>query len=451
MQRPPLRTRRAALGIGAPVLAIFALASVAFVMTVHNLSQSAGAIARANDVGSVASPEGQLRAAERRVEQAPLVNGPVAARVEPPSQAPVTTIPRATNHRIQTPPPTQESTKAAVVQVEDVPMPTPAASTKAPLQPDPVMPPTAAAETTTAPSSPKPLASVRPLEERHDVVYGFDDMNAYLDKYSPRHEGETLFLYFTCSDDAFRPLNWSDTCRDAMEHVYDVFSKSPSTNRLVTIYAGSEKFWQYKNAFYDDRDLRVKTVPCLMKWHNRRGETSGMMISETLLDDPLLRYLFKNTDRPDEHLHAGAFVGTKRIDTVDSYDAYNAALTAYQAQPEPHHPLFLLFVSGRLAENNRPWCPYCRFSEIPMEYGFYAFAPPGARLLRIEVTKTYQEWKTPNPFREDPSLGPLRGVPAFFIVRRRDRETGEWTLERVNERFDRIETVRALYHRSRLP
>ncbi|GLD92635.1 hypothetical protein PINS_up001214 [Pythium insidiosum] len=429
-----MRAKRTALG--APVLAIFALAAVAFVMTVHNLSQSAGAFARANGVGAAAPRDvaTQLRAPERRVQQDPLVHRPVVPPKEPEQVV------------VATPPPTQQQqqqnrdpTPSSVSDVVPVaPAPVEASLSEVPLQREPAIPPAAVAlvpEETLMPQS---------FDQRHDVVHGFDDLNEYLEIYTPRDDDESLFLFFTCSDDDFRPLNWSDTCRDAMTHVYDVFSRSPSSNRLVTIYAGSHKFWQLKNAFYDDRDLRVKTVPCLMKWHNRNGETSGMMISETLFDDPLLRYLFKNTDTRDELL-LDAGVRTKRITTVDSYDAYQTALTAYKAQPEPRHALYLLFVSGRLPENKRPWCPYCRFSEIPMEYGFYAFAPPGATLLRVEVTKTYQEWKTPNAFREDPTLGPLRGVPAFFIVRQ--LSTGDWDLERVHERFDRIDTVRLLYHR----
>ncbi|GAB9463911.1 hypothetical protein Gpo141_00001357 [Globisporangium polare] len=292
--------------------------------------------------------------------------------------------------------------------------------------------------TTPSPSGPT-------FEERHDVISGYEQTKEYLQNYKrpvDMPEGEGLFLFFTCSDDDGNPHDWSTLCTEARKKVYDLFTKSPAGNRLVTIRAGSEEFWEYRNAFSNDRDLRVKSVPCIMKWEGKSGATSGMMVGTSLLYEPFVRYLFKNVDKPDQYLKPDA-THSKYIITLSSRDEYDAYMTAYRNEPT-RAPLYLFFVSGRIADNNRPWCPYCRFSEIPAEYSFYAFAPQNARLVRIEVTKTYKEWKQPNLFNTDPVLS-LRGVPGFFRILPAAGGSDELVYQRIIERFDLMETWRGIY------
>lgn len=279
---------------------------------------------------------------------------------------------------------------------------------------------------------------------RHDIISGYEQTKEYLQNYKrdpsvPASEG--LFLFFTCSDDDGNEHDWSTLCTEARKKVYDVFAKSPAGNRLLTIRAGSEEFWEYRNDFSNDRDLRVKSVPCVMKWEGRRGETYGMMLGPSLLYEPFLRYLFKNVDQPDAYISPDA-VHKKHIITLSSRAEYDAYMSAYRREAT-RTPLFLFFVSGRIEDNNRPWCPYCRYSEVPAEYSFYAFAPVGARLVRIEVTKTYKEWKQPNEFNTDPVLS-LRGVPAFFRILS-VANSDDVVYERVMERFDLLETWRGIY------
>ncbi|TMW66120.1 hypothetical protein Poli38472_003885 [Pythium oligandrum] len=279
--------------------------------------------------------------------------------------------------------------------------------------------------------------------DRHETLAGYDETIEYLASYQAT-PGESLFLFFTCSDSKFKPSDWDPECGQSAKVIYDVFAKSPSTNRLVTVLAGSEYFWTHKNPFRDDRDLRIKSLPTLLKWHGKSGETSGMLFSESLLDEPFLRYLFKNADRPDQFLNPAAMVETKEIITVQTREEYDHALEEYKQEAAPRRPLYLYFVSGRIADNNRPWCPYCRYSELPMEYSFYAFAPPNALLIRVEVTPSYQEWKQPNAYNQDPALGPLRGVPGFFSTKL-DEQTKTYTFERYYERFDRLPSLRHLF------
>lgn len=290
-----------------------------------------------------------------------------------------------------------------------------------------------------------PSPSGPTFEERHDVISGYEQTKEYLQNYkrpAGAPESEGLFLFFTCSDDDGNPHDWSTLCTEARKKVYELFTKSPAGNRLVTIRAGSEEFWEYRNDFSNDRDLRVKSVPCIMKWEGKNGATSGMMIGASLLYEPFVRYLFKNVDKPDQYLKPDA-THSKHIITLSSRDEYDAYMTAYRNE-RTRAPLYLFFVSGRIVDNNRPWCPYCRFSEIPTEYSFYAFAPQNARLVRIEVTKTYKEWKQPNLFNTDPVLS-LRGVPAFFRILPATGGSDELVYQRIIERFDLMETWRGIY------
>lgn len=88
----------------------------------------------------------------------------------------------------------------------------------------------------------EPPSQAVPMEQRHDVIAGYDAAIEYLQNYStPEGSGEQLFLFFVCSDANGTALDWKPVCADAKKAVYDVFAKSPSTNRLVTIYAGPEE------------------------------------------------------------------------------------------------------------------------------------------------------------------------------------------------------------------
>lgn len=303
-----------------------------------------------------------------------------------------------------------------------------------------------AVATTPAPTTQAVVpASAKPtFEDRHEVIAGYEQTKEYLQNYKKDVDDpadESLFLFFTCSDDDGNPHDWSTSCMEARKKVYDIFEKSPTANRLVTIRAGSEEYWEYRNDFSNDRDLRVKSVPCIMKWEGKNGETTGMMVGATLLYEPFLRYLFKNTDKPDQYLKPDA-KHSKHIITLSSRDEYDAYMGAYRRELN-RPPLYVFFVSGRIEGNNRPWCPYCRFSEIPTEYSFYAFAPAGARFVRIEVTKTYKQWKQPNAFNRDPVLG-LRGVPALFRILPAEH-SDDLVYYRIIERFDLMETWRGIF------
>ncbi|KAG6586596.1 uncharacterized protein IUM83_16281 [Phytophthora cinnamomi] len=375
------------------------------------------------DVEIAAQVETQRRI-EERARQIPI-------KVVLPTTAPPTAAPEATPARpvvtaaaaMVTEKPQELKKVAAAEQLEGrVPgMPAPVEEEKAAVEPvqateaaalQPVVVATEPAATKAVPIPVAPVEPFVPFESRHQEISGYEATMKFLEGYHP-NPNESLFLFFMCSDEQFKANEWSEECVQGKKRVYDVFSKSPGRNRLVTVFAGSEKYWKHQNDFYNDPDLRVKGVPCLMKWEGHNGQTSGMLVQRSLYDEPFLRYLFKNTDQP-EALFAADNIKNKRIITVNGYDAYVDAMIKYEEEENPV-PTFLMMVSGRFKNNKRPWCPYCRYSELPLEYAFYAYAPKNARMIRVEVTDSYAEWRKRNDFTRDENLQ-LRIVPLMFKI-----------------------------------
>ncbi|GMF20824.1 unnamed protein product [Phytophthora lilii] len=313
---------------------------------------------------------------------------------------------------------------------------------------DPVMPATGMHEqvaTNAVPAQMAPAEAVMPFDARHQKISGYQKAMKFLENYQYNPD-ESLFLFFMCSDEQFKAGDWSEECVEAKKHVYHVFSKSPGRNRLVTVFAGSEKYWKHQNDFYNDPDLRVKGVPCLMKWEGQHGQTSGMLVQKSLYDEPFLRYLFKNTDQP-EVLFAAQDIKNKQILTVNGYDAYVDTMIKFEHEENPV-PTFLMMVSGRFRNNNRPWCPYCRYSELPLEYAFYHYAPKNARMIRVEVTDSYSEWRKRNEFTRDENLL-LKIVPLMFHIEQlpaaspNGTKSIKFTQHKV--RYDELASLRQLF------
>lgn len=282
------------------------------------------------------------------------------------------------------------------------------------------------------------------LADRHDSVYGYAAAMKYLANYTiPEDSDEQLFLFFVCGDQNGKETTWRRVCVDASTLVYDVFSKSLARNRLVTIYAGSKADWSQPNAFYNDADLKVKAIPALMQWHGGRPgakrATSGMIIEESMLYEPLLRYLFKNEDFQDPLL-APEKIASKEIVLLKGYKNYRQYIDTIASGEKssltvPDGPMYFYFVAGRLSRNDRPWCPYCRYSDISVEYSFYAFAPPGSRLVKVETVDSYSTWKDPqNEWRRDTTVM-VRGVPWMFRAHL-DREVRSFRFDRISARFN---------------
>ncbi|KAK1935178.1 hypothetical protein P3T76_010944 [Phytophthora citrophthora] len=326
----------------------------------------------------------------------------------------------------------------------------------------PLSTPGAVIVSTTKPTSPViagfdvpavPIATTQAapsLADRHKIVSGYDATMKFLASYRvPEGSDEQLFLFFVCGDEKGEQTAWRRVCVDAADLVYDVFAKSPSRNKLLTIHAGSKKDWSAANMFFKDGDLKVKMIPALMQWHGgHRGAkraTSGMIIEESILYQPLLRYLFKNEDIPDPLL-APEKIASKDIVVLKGYKNYRQYIDAIAtgSLTAPEGPMFLFLIAGRLGSNDRLWCPYCRYSEISVEYAFKAFAPPGSRLIKVETVNSYAIWKNPsNDWKGDTDLM-VRGVPWMYRANL-DKGARSFSFERVSERFDHPDALRGIF------
>ncbi|DAZ99578.1 TPA: hypothetical protein N0F65_001406 [Lagenidium giganteum] len=359
-------------------------------------------------------------------------------------------------------PPSPSSTTPPLTPLTSNPPPSAPAKSEALQELDPVAPterPQEAMEPVAPTVHPMTSSSAPPqrsFESRHDTVAGYDAMIKYLAAYDADHDGsDALYLFFVCSDENHQPYDWNEQCGPARTAVYDVFAKAPESNHLLTIYAGTAEYWQAANDFRSDRDVRVKMLPCLMKWEGHDGETSGMMVGVSLMEPQFLRYLLKSTDEPDPNLSAVA-LETKQHRVVAGRPAFDELMEQYRRGDMDENdvlpPLYVMFVSGRMEGNKRPWCPYCRYTEVPVDYAFYAFAPLGAHFVRVEVNPSYKAWKQPNEFNRDPALN-LRGVPGFYIVKRvaNADQQNELVYERLYQRFDMMNELRILFETTTAP
>ncbi|KAG7388641.1 hypothetical protein PHYBOEH_007783 [Phytophthora boehmeriae] len=289
-----------------------------------------------------------------------------------------------------------------------------------------------------------------PFEKRHDKVAGYNATLAYLQNYTkPADSKETLFLFFTCSNAQGEQEDWTSHCGEAREKVYATFAKSPSSNRLVTIYAGTREDWRGGNEFTDDDDLRLKALPTVMRWDGGAPgalrSTWGVLVGQSVLYEPLLRYLFHNADEQDKKL-AQPEVLTKEIVTLKGYAQYRTFMEEYARSGTPY-PLFMMMVSGRFQRNNRLWCPWCRQSEMPVEYAFYAYAPANSKLVLVETYDRYSEWRNPeNEFKKDPQLA-MKGVPWFYRIY--PGPPGQpLTYQRVKQKFYLLEALQSVFEGS---
>ncbi|KAG2922800.1 hypothetical protein PC119_g15819 [Phytophthora cactorum] len=289
-----------------------------------------------------------------------------------------------------------------------------------------------------------------PFEKRHHVIFGYNATLTYLQLYTKSVDSkEELFLFFTCSESKGGRDDWNPNCATAREKVYATFAKSPSTNRLVTIHAGPREDWMGGNAFTDDDDLRLKAVPTLMRWDGGAlgalRSTWGVLVDNSILYEPLVRYLFRNADEQDKLL-AKPEVETKEILTLRGYAQYRAYMESYAGNGTAY-PLFMMMVSGRFQRNNRLWCPWCRQSEMPVEYAFYAYAPTNAKLVLVETYDRYSEWRNPdNEFKQDPQLA-MKGVPWFYRVYP-GPPGALLTYQRVRKKFYILEALQQVFEDS---
>ncbi|OQS07744.1 hypothetical protein THRCLA_00261 [Thraustotheca clavata] len=224
-------------------------------------------------------------------------------------------------------------------------------------------------------------STIDPL--RHTVVRNYDDTNAFFKSY--KGPG-SLFVYFTCDVDTI----WSNECNGVDDFVYDAFVRAPKDAHLLTVRIPSKM--DFQRYYQMDIDLRLLEIPSIFQYgrlSNGHGKTTNALYQGTMKNPNLLDYVFHNATEPG--------LVYKKVEVYDDYTALKKFLRLF----EDDYPLYLLFVSGKLPSNERPWCPYCRFRETAFEYAYHKYAASNALLIRVIVSQDYESWKDANnPFKK---------------------------------------------------
>nr|CCA22749.1 conserved hypothetical protein [Albugo laibachii Nc14] len=291
-----------------------------------------------------------------------------------------------------------------------------------------------------------------PILSRHTILKRYADLHAFLLKHdqemSQKKTNKILVLLFTCDEDIEDSSQWMTLCNRATDMINQTFKKADERYHLVTTHVGSESKWKKStNPYKSDFDLKLKRIPTLMRWDGN-GRTSMTLWQHSLLEQASLDYIFEIADNTSEASIARTWEGKKKYKVTNNYTDYRAMLEQYRTRPnnEDEHLFYVSFVSGHLKENNRPWCPYCRFAEVPIHIAYHAHAPLNARLIRAEVTDEYRDWKQrKSPFQNQPELK-LTVVPALYNVTRSPTNDGfQLKFDRILVRLDLIAELRPLF------
>ncbi|CAI5701979.1 unnamed protein product [Peronospora effusa] len=240
------------------------------------------------------------------------------------------------------------------------------------------------------------------------VVHGFEAAHKFVREYNVEIQGP-LFLLFL-SDTDTNGSYWFPPCQLAKDAVNIGFDRAPRGSRLVEIQVGPENYWNdLMNPFRQNQLFYIDYIPSLIRYDGG-GNSSAMLAGPNCLNQDLLDVAFRvnkpaaGVPRNNRILH---FTTAKEVmDFVALYD-YS-------------YPLFLFFVSGVHAFNNRLWCPFCDKAEVPVMHYFNYTAPENAVLLRIIVAREPHQW-----FEEDNEfIGPefsdkvvvFDGVPYLGFV-----------------------------------
>ena len=165
------------------------------------------------------------------------------------------------------------------------------------------------------------------------------------------------------------------------------------------------------NPFRQNQLFYIDYLPTLMRYDGG-GNSSALLAGPNCLNPDLLDVVFR-VSKP--------VAGVPHRNRVVHYTT-TTQVRDYIARYDYSYPLFLFFVSGVHAFNNRLWCPFCDKAEVPVMHFFNYTAPDTAVMLRIVVASTPHQW-----FEEDNDfVGPefsnevlvFDGVPYLGFVDR---------------------------------
>ncbi|CAI5721339.1 unnamed protein product [Peronospora destructor] len=241
------------------------------------------------------------------------------------------------------------------------------------------------------------------------MVRGFEKAHKFVREYNVEIQGPLFILFL--SDTDTNGIYWFPPCQLAKDAVTKGFDRAPRGSRLLEIQVGSEPYWNdLMNPFRQNQLFYIDYIPSLMRYDGG-GNSSAMLAGPNSFNQDLLDVVFRvskpaaGVPRNNRMIH---FTTTKEVmDYVALYD-YS-------------YPLFLFFVSGVHAFNNRLWCPFCDRAEVPVMHYFNYTAPENAVLLRIVVAREPRQWfDEDNDFIVGPEFGDkvvvFDGVPYLGFV-----------------------------------
>ncbi|CAH0513198.1 unnamed protein product [Peronospora belbahrii] len=220
----------------------------------------------------------------------------------------------------------------------------------------------------------------RPRGHTQYVVRGFEEAHKFVSGYDVKTQGP-LFLLFMSDTDA-NGVYWFPPCEQVKRAVYTGFQRAPRGSRLMEIQVGSEKYWNdLMNPFRQNQLFYIDYMPTLLRYDGG-GNSSALLAGPNCLNQDLLDTVFRVSK-----LMAGA-THKNRVMHMSSTTQVMNFLASYDYS----YPLFLFFVSGVHAFNNRLWCPFCDKGDVPVMHYYNNTAPENAVMLRIVVAREPRQW-----------------------------------------------------------
>lgn len=256
-----------------------------------------------------------------------------------------------------------------------------------------------------------------------------------------------IFLFLNCGTET----DWHSSCTTARENVRR--TSAPSWVYVIEVHFRSKVEWKAKsNPFHQRPEFKVnhKHFPVLMRWKTDTPDARDAYLEGgALQQQELIGYLFDN-----ETLNRTTSGDLPKIWTITTVAEFHTILDTRWSSNSSMSlnsskvltpggsggQLYFYFVAGPKVSTGLSWCPYCRLSATVVEYAFLKYASATDVLVRIEVSTTYGDWKSPdNPFKHELEI---RYVPDLRLVVQEPAEPAVATVvirEKPNVEFQKVD------------
>lgn len=250
------------------------------------------------------------------------------------------------------------------------------------------------------------------------------------------YSGPPLFIYLKC-DAADSVYHDSVTCSNAQLSMEAMLNSTTWDFSVLAVNIGRRSLWKNNihNLFRTHIDFKVKHVPTLIRWLGNHKSTD-YFANDLFYYRDILKYMLSGQTFINRT--KATMPSTKEITLHSDMDTI---LTSYNGT----YPLYIYLLSGRLPGNNRAWCPYCRLSEIPVDYSFQLHAPTNAVLVKIIVADTYGGWKSnSNKFKLDNRLS-IHGVPRLARVFKTNTTNHGFKIAEYGDPLDNLSILKTYF------